>query len=741
MIGIHTKKRCCCEEGKNFVVECFPQICEDGTGGGWRNFFGYAAAERAGQLRFYTRISEQEVERLRQVGWPDRPFVWWDHELSSPQNGGGGQLWELRPGPENINNHPDLLFANDEPSLPSDPRAMGLEPPPNSFVFFDKDGNEIRDDGVFLEVYLATNFDLGRNIAGDDGFTDRPKRITGSQYDDFLNTTISGPFDWEFTLVDLNDVTVSIDPETGEVTGSTGGAGYPMPNVPPSIAPKIQRVSHLGHYLFALSERNFEGFKQGTGIDQNGEITVADVGGFQPPFDNDTPINICLWKRWILYCHPQAGMRQLKFAATFDLFNADRQYDFANASYPNAPGCSESYDTAQTGFADGTFNCDRVLSVASRQWPQEMHVAQNYFPLIAGNEFALVPNAPYQWPRPDGSVPEFPDNLRNRVPGTTGTGTGPNSQCADPDTNCSKQWGLIGNIVSQKLPFNKETTQTKVLGNTISEMLNNDPFGILISYQSGRITGSGAGTLDHFDNETDQTENLSQPRRFGWPSRFTGTVSAAFNVCSQSDFAKCCGAGVGEGILTQFDQPGTESSGLKFRMCDLLNGTMKSDSHTDRSVDAGPVVHMDAREFVPVAYLHPGINMSGFWSNCGGAGLTPNFRQGDFSQFIKTNGFFRVRHSPLCVLNYIQDENEPEGCTDAPCGLGTQCDILGCLTPSGCTCACHPDKICGEGAGFAQNLNVNADATCPSPAAYSPSIRGVFSKGLEPSTTYGTVDF
>ena len=735
------RKKCCCDDGKNFVIECFPQMCEDGPGLGWRNFFAYSAGDIADNLRFFVRVPEEELEKLRRLGWPDRDFVWWDHAVDSPQRSGGGQLWQLRRDPvERIKDHKDFLFGNNETSLPQDPRAFrsgsfpnGLQPPPNAFIFQDEDGNEIVDDGV-----LSTNFSLGRADPFDDGFFDQPKRITGSQYDNFLADGISGPFDAEFSLVDFNDVDITIDPDTGDVTGTVLGEGWKPDGFP--FFPRLQRVSHLFHHIWNTSFTNFQNFKQGNGIDPTtGEIIASEPGAYQPTSPGatpDDPLNIYFWQRWILHSHPQAPFRQLKFAVTCDVFNSDREYEFSTLSYDQAPPCDTSYQDAIDGFNDGTFNCNTTRATSGRSWPTEGHIAQNYNVLVAGTEFAIVANGVYEWPRPDGSAPDFPDGLRDESANNTAA-----EECADP-TLCNTKWGLQpASVRSARINFQQTTTQTKVLGATLQEMIDEDTFGIVVSSGDLNTLSTFGGSLDHYDDVRDITGDFSQRRVFQWPTEWLGLKNNTFNVCGQSSIGDCCGTGSGEGLNTFIGLPETVSHSIKFRICDMLNETMEIDTHNTRGPDEGAVVAMSGDIFSAENYLPLGIDMQEIWSRCGTYGLRPTFRQSDtVSNLVEIGGFWRVRSNARFLMNFVS-ANTPTGCTPGPCNFpNLECDSIGCQQTATADFACRPDQTCGEFAGFTHNLNVNAGGAKVT-ASMTISTRGIFSRGLEPPTTYGTVDF
>lgn len=740
------RKKCCCEDGKVFVLECFPQMCETGSGLGWRNFFGYSAGDIAEDLRFFVRIDELELERLRRLGWPNRDFVWWDHALASPQRKGGGQLWQLRRDPVvRIRDHKDFLFGKAEPPLPQDPRAFrsasfpnGLQPPPNAFIFEDENGNEFGDDGVFLEVVLSTNFSLGRADPFDDGFSNQPKRITGSQYDNFLADPISGPFDAEFSLVDFNDVDITIDPDTGDVTGEVLGEGWKPDGF--SFFPRLQRVSHLFHYIWNTSFGNFETFKQGNGIDPTtGEITVAAPGAYQPTLPNSTPddpLNIYFWQRWILHSHPQARFRQLKFAVTCDVFNSDREFEFAQIQYTNAPPCNTSYQDAVDGFNDGTFSCETTQTQTGSPYPAEGHIAQNYNVLVAGNEFAIVAPGVYQWPRPDGSAPDFPNELRDESANNTAE-----EECADP-TLCNTKYGLNPNDVrSAKILFEQVTTQTKVLGATLQDMINEDTFQVAVTNNDlNQITTFG-GSIDHYDDIRDITGDFSQRRIFGWPTRWIGRKSSPFNTCSQSSLADCCLTGTGKGLVPFLGIPESDTQEIKFRICDMLNESMKTDCYTDAGPDEGAVVVMSGDINKATRYLHTGIDMSEFWSRCGTYGLRPTFRFTDnVSNFVEAGGYWRVRANARHLMNFVS-ANTPAGCSPQPCQFpDAPCDTIGCLQPGSADFACRPDQTCGNYVGFIQNLFLD-DGGAKVTASVPVSTRGIFSRGLEPATIYGTVDF
>ena len=753
------RKKCCCDKNKNFVLECFPTICPkqgEGEGDGWTNLFGYSAGDIRRDLRFFVRLNEADVLQLFQLGFPYRPFLWWDHKLVSPQLGGGGQVWQLDRDPNaaaTLQLHKDFLFGNDDKFLPSDPRDFrnanfpkGLVPPPNAFVFGqDEDGEDIKDeDGVFLEVQLATQYIKGRVFTDDDGFSNQPKRITGTQYDNYLAETIQGPLDAEFTLLDFQEIEDVLD-DDGNVIGQTLGPDgfvydFLRPFAPREENTLFQRVNHLFHYLWNLSARNFEAFKIGDGYnDITGEIEMTEPGAFQPadPFiENDSPTNIYFWQRWIAHAHPQAGLRELEFAVLFDHWSPTQIYTFTEKTFPNAAPSGTSGEDFVDGLDDGIYNCNFTLTIGTRAYPGH-DIAQIYQIALAGNEVRLTAPEILQWPRLEES-PVYPDDLRNGVPPFDGE-----SQCNDPATNCNDKWGFDpSNVRSQALTPEFKTTGIKVLG---SPSTANDGLGFLPP-QPLRTLNEVSGTIDHYTDETDKTE--ISDRVFTWPTYFGNSgKTLPLNYCNKTNFSDCCNTSTPismlGGALPIIGQPPQGSQKIKFPICEFLNGKLSTDCYFDRGPDKGPVVQMDGNVFTLPNYLHTGLDMAENYSTCGGPGLKPQFRGSDQeSELVEQNGPFPVYHFPKMRMNfYFFSIDQP--CTPGPCNYNVpvidRCpQSIGCQVINSVQGACFPDQEFGENAGFSVNLNSIEAVSSPN---LHFSIRGVFALGEEPSTTLGTVAF
>jgi hypothetical protein len=752
------RKKCCCDKNKNFVLECFPTICPkqgEGEGDGWTNLFGYSAGDIRRDLRFFVRLNEADVLQLFQLGFPFRPFLWWDHKLESPQLGGGGQVWQLDRDPSaatTLQLHKDFLFGNDDKFLPSDPRDFrnanypkGLVPPPNAFVFgTDDDENPIIDeDGVWLEVQLATQYIKGRESPEFDGFSDTPKRITGTQYDNYLAETIQGPLDAEFTLLDFQEIEDVTD-DDGNVIGQTlGPDGFVydfLSSVPREFNTLFQRSNHLFHHLWNLSARNFEAFQIGDGYnDITGEIEMIEPGAYTPADPNleaDSPTNIYFWQRWIAHAHPQAGLRELEFAVLFDHFTPTQSYVFTEQTFPNQAPAGTSAEDFVDGLDDGTYNCNFTLNIGSRGYPGH-DIAQIYQIALAGNEVRLTTPEVLQWPRLEES-PVFPNELRNGVPPYSGE-----SQCNDPATNCNDKWGFApSNIRSQTLTPEFSTFEIKVLG---SPSTANDGLGFLPS-QPTQTTNEYSGTIDHYTDETDKT-GVSD-RVFTWPTRFGNSgKSLPLNYCSATTFSDCCNTSTPistlGGVLASLTSPPQSSQKIKFPICEFLNGQLSTDCYVDRGPDKGPVVQMDGKIFALENYLHTGIEMSEFYSTCGGPGLKPDFRLfTNEGALVEQNGPFPTYHFPKMKMSYYFFAADAP-CTPGPCNydvpISDRCSsTVGCQTINSVQGACFPDQGFGQNAGFSQNLNGIAPVSSPD---LHFSIRGVFALGKEPSTTLGTVAF
>ena len=552
---IAIRKKCCCEDNKNFVLECFPQMCEaSSSGDGWRNLFGYSAGDIRRDLRFFVRITEAQVLELASHGFPEKPFLWWDGSLEGPQRAGGGQVWKIRkdPGccPNSLRGHKDFLFGNDKESLPDDPRDFRppLVPPPNAFIFGETDeGDAIRDvDGVWLEVVLATNYHKGREFPGDDGFNNVSKRLTNTQYDNFGVVTLDGPLEPEFTVVDFQEINETTDPETGEVSRELGEEGFifdGLSGIPREQNSIFQRVSHLFHEVWNTSATNFSNFKIGDGIDdETGELVMLEPGAYQPTFPGsqpDTKENIYYWQRWIAHAHSRSGMRQLQFAVLFDHFSPDKSYTYIVKSFPNQAPEGTSGEDFIAGLGDGTYNCNAELGYSQPDYPEGMKIAQRYDIALNGNEVRLTAPEVLEWPRfGDPESPDYPNDLRNGLAAKTAP-----EQCDDPATNCFKKWGMeTASVKSSAIVMEFKTTETKVLG---SPLTSNDGLGFLGSNPTQQ-TGGFVGDIDHYTDEIDKTGNTD--RIFGWPTVANAGKTLPLNYCGQDTFSDCCGSDVGDGL-------------------------------------------------------------------------------------------------------------------------------------------------------------------------------------------------
>ena len=718
------KMDCCCVEAKNVVLECFPVMCEKPGGDGWRRLFGYSAGQRREDLRFFTRIPESVGLELLSHDFPNREFIWWDHELSGPQHAGGGQLWALRKDPNipSLSRHKDFLFGNDAQSLPLDPRDFisaatpkGLRPPENGFGI-EGDGGE---EGVWLEVKMFTRYDRRRSI-GTDGFSDQPGRITNTQYDRFLVDTLTpGDLEPEFTLMDMNEIEVT-QTDDGPVfeVGPAGWVADETAGVPREFNTLFTRANHLFHHIWNLAFTNFTTFGQ---LDEFGIPRYNQPGDFLSGLDPDTPINIYFWQRWIAHADPTgSGLYELDFAVTFDLWTPTKHYNMHRFTFPNMPACGTSLADAVAQLDDGTANCNRSDTYTEQfdTYPTELHIAQQYFFSPEGGQFALIPSAPYQWPRPvsdEATMPTFPLDLRNRVGGAE------SEMCDDPDTFCTDEWGMQrGGAVSSKLLFEFSVQELMVLG---SPETTNDGLQFLPSNPS-TILNFYSGSIDHFDDETGDKSGATD-RVFAWPTVAVGRKQIQLNTTSVSDFADACTFSPATNPFgPQTGLPSEDNQSIKFSICDLLSRELDVDCYTDRGPDKGPVVQMDGQVFTDHAdYFHVGLDMSELYSTCSSKGLTPNFRGSEqVAQRIKLNGPWPVAHGTAFISRYGA----------GPCGTG---EVTGCNPDS--FCACQPDEICGEEAGFSQNIGINPEG-CSGPSGYL-STRGIFTLGNEPDTVFGTV--
>ena len=711
------KMDCCCVEAKNVVLECFPVMCEESGGDGWRRLFGYSAGQIRSRLRFFVRIPEDVGIELLTHDFPNREFIWWDHELSGPQHAGGGQLWSLRRDPNipSLSRHKDFLFGNDAESLPLDPRDFisaatpnGLRPPENGFGI-EGDGGE---QGVWLEVKMFTRYERRRSIVND-GFDDLPGRITNTQYDRFLVDTLTpGDLEPEFTLMDMNEIEGS---DGAFSVGPEGWVADEFAGIPRDFNTLWTRANHLFHHIWNLAFTNFTTFG---GLDSSGIPTYNQPGtyfGSEP----DDPINIYFWQRWIAHADPTgSGLYELDFAMTFDLWTPTKHYNLHQYRFPNMPACGTSLADAITQLDDGTANCDRTETFTEQYgvYPTEFHIAQQYFLSPEGGQFALIPSAPYEWPRPDSadaSMPKFPLGLRNKIGGSE------SQQCSDPANFCTDEWFMVrGGAVSAKLTFEFRTTQLMILGSPES---TNDGLGFL---PPATRLDSYSGSIDHYDDETEDKSGATD-RVFAWPTVAVGRKQIQLNTTSVSDFADACTFSPATNPFgPQLGLPSEDNQSIKFSICDLLSRELDVDCYTDRGPDKGPVVQMDGQVFTDHAdYFHVGLDMSELYSTCTSKGLTPNFRGSEqVAQRIKQNGPFPVAHNTEFISRYGA----------GPCQSGT---FTGCDPTS--ECACQPDEVCGEDAGFQQNIAVSPDG-CGSPSGYL-SMRGIFTLGKEPATSFGTV--
>ena len=723
------KMDCCCVEANNIVLECFPVMCEESGGDGWRRLFGYSAGQIRERLRFFVRIPEDVGFELIRNDFPNRQFIWWDHIQAGPQRAGGGQLWYLRKDPNipSLARHKDFLYGNDDVNgLPTDPRDFingefpnGLRPPENGFGI-EGDGAE---SAVWLEVVMHTRFERRRSI-GNDGFANMPGRITNTLYDRFLvDTLTNGDLEPEFTLMDLNEI---VETETDEGTvfsvGEEGWRADELPNLPRETNTLFTRANHLFHHIWNLNTANFNTFG---GVDGQGFITYQQPGTFAgagEPGDADTPTNIYFWQRWIAHADPTgSGMYELNFAVNFDLWTPTDHYNLKQFRFPNMPACGTSLADALAALDDGSANCDRteVFTEQYGTYPGEFHIAQQYFLSPEGGQFALVASAPYEWPRPasaEATMPTFPLNLRNEIGGS------PSEQCSDPDTFCTDEWFMVrGGAVSAKILFEFKTTQLMVLGSPEPTF---DFFDFINASTATTILNEYTGSIDHYDDESRDQSGTSE-RVFAWPTNAVGRKQIQINATSVADFADACVFSPSTNPFVQLASPEEDNQLIKFPICDLLSRELDVDCHTDRGPDKGPVVQMDGQVFTdPADYFHVGLDMSELYSTCGAKGLAPNFRGSNtLAGQLKLNGAWPVVHSTDFISRYGADSCAGSG------------SFSGCNPTS--ACACEPDIDCGDDAGFQQNIAVSPDG-CGSPSGYL-SMRGIFTLGKEPSTTFGTV--
>ena len=718
------KMDCCCVEAKNIVLECFPVICEPSNKrDGWRRLFGYDAGLKREHLRFFTRVSEAVGLQLIQNDFPNRDFIWWDHTLQGPQRAGGGQLWALRKDPNipSLARHKDFLYGNDEQFLPDDPRDFvsanypdGLRPPRNAFDI-EGDGGE---DGIWLEVELFTNFELRRSISND-GFGNIPGRITNTQYDRFLVDTLGrNDFEAEFTVMDLNEIVF----EDGAYSlGPAGWVANEFASVPRESNTLFTRANHLFHHIWNLCTANFNTLG---GLDANGIPFYAEPGTYGGQ-EADTPTNIYYWQRWIAHADTEgSGLYEMTFAVTFDLWTPTNHYNLHQFRFPNMPACGTSLATAIQQLNDGTANCNRTEQFTEQYagYPDEFHIAQQYFLSPEGGQFALTPAAPYEWPRPDPEItmPKFPLDLINKISSNV------SEQCSDPDTFCNDEWGMIrGGAVSAKVTFEFEITELMILGSP--DPGANDGLDLLNGgADPTKSLGFGTGSIDHYDDETRDQSGTSD-RVFGWPTKAIGRKQIQINSSGTPDFADVCTFSPATNPFVQTGLPSEDNQSIKFPICELLEEKLDVDCHVDRGPDRGPVVQMDGQVYTDHAdYFHVGLDMAELYSTCGNKGLTPNFRGSEIvAGRIKLNGPWPVVHTTDFISVYFEN--------------GDQCTTTGSV--SGCNpntaCACKPSETCGDDAGFNQNIGVTGTG-CTSANGFL-SMRGIFALGKEPDTIFGTV--
>jgi hypothetical protein len=409
---------------------------------------------------------------------------------------------------------------------------------------------------------------------------------------------------------------------------------------------------------------------------------------------------------------------------TFALWTPTNHYNLHQFRFPNMPACGTSLADAIAQLNDGTANCNRTEQFTEQYagYPGEFHIAQQYFLSPEGGQFALTCAAPYQWPRPiseEATMPKFPLDLINKISSNV------SEQCTDPDTYCNDEWGMLrGGAVSAKITFEFKQTELMILGspepgaNDGLDLLNNgaDPTTSL---------GFGTGSIDHWDIEDVDQSGISD-RVFAWPTNAVGRKQIQINSSAVADYADVCTFSPATNPFVQTGLPSEDSQLIKFSICDLLSRDLDVDCHTDRGPGIGPVVHMDGQVYTDHAdYFHVGLDMSELYSTCGNKGLTPNFRGSEpVAGRIKLNGPWPVVHLTDFISVYFEN--------------GDQCTTTGSV--SGCNpntaCACKPSEICGEDAGFNQNIGVGSG--CTSANGFL-SIRGIFTLGKEPDTPFGTV--
>lgn len=706
------KMDCCCTPVKGIVFECFPMMCPDG----WRKLFGYSAGQRRNDLRFFVRCFEDDIENMIQSGFPEKPFVWWDHELESNQRNGGGQVWRIDKDPaaaNNLSRHKDFLFGSSNGQFPQDPRAFinnqfpnGLRPPPNAFTFVDDDDeplpDELQDNGDFLEVVMHSRLDQTRAAITTGGFSDKPGRLTNSEFDNFGVDTLPDELDPEFTFIE---------------------SSFTPTDYPAFFNLTVQRASHLFHYNWNLCFANYTTFGQ---PDENGLPSYAEPGAFVttvPGSESDTPINIYFWQRWIAHAEPSgSGMYDLQFAVQSDYWDSSRGYVHNTRTFPNMPACGTSFDDALAAFADGTANCDLNITYETQKTLPAVITSQIYALSPTGAAFQLsAPGGLYQWPRGKGT-PTFPNGLRNRSGDGTDGCTG-----AEGGNACNSFWGSPTQSISGLINFEYKVEEVMVVDIVTNETTGaftstNDPFNILL------YSGSPfAGSVDNYTSENGDNTKTS-PRVFAWPTTFAMSMNVTANYQSGSSIScptdsQFNGFIVDAGILEQ-------SKSVKFPICDLLEESLSVDCYEDRGPDKGPVVTMDCNpnndgggDRTIEAYLHIGINYGPLYSTCSGAGLVPPLTgSGLRNGAAATHGIFKLD----AVTGHISVYG------------GTQCNNTGSIT--GCNTdvdgACLADMDCGEDVGFFMTRQFGDTATG---GRLFYSQKGIYTLGLEPSSSFGTV--
>lgn len=690
---------CCCEGATAIVFECFPMMCPDG----WTKLFGYSAGIRRDDLRFFVRCDETALADMVASGFPNRDFVWWDHELGDvAQRYGGGQVWKVRKDPgsaSNLATHRDYLYGTNEEDLPADPRDFitavfpkGLRPPPNAFGIED-------DDGVFLEVVMYSRLDETRKDIITGGFSDKPGRLTNSEFDRYTVDTLPPVLDPEFTFLEL------------EFTPTDFPAFFEL---------KVDRANHLFHHLWNLCFANYQTFGQPDEFDLP---SYAEPGSFQPTFPGsspDTELNIYFWQRWIAHAEPTgSGMYGLQFAVQSDYWDQSRSYHLSSFTNPNAPACGTSYADALAQFAAGTADCDRFYTREEDLALPNVVLSQLYELSPTGASFQLAPpGGLINWPRGDGT-PTYPQSLRNK------SGDGSDGCLGVQGGNsCNNEWGLgVKNSLSSLLNFEYVVEQVKVTDiqtNSETGVLtsDNDPFQILLGVETYD------GSVDNYEDDQVDHTNTS-PRRFQWPSTMTMQMNITANYQSV-DPISCPTDSQFSGFIVD---PGiqNETKRVKFPICELLEEELAVDVYTDKMVDRGVVITMDGRQDRGVEdYFHMGINYAELYSTCSGRNFIPGHSSSsglvNFSAGL--NGLFKLSATTQRITVYGDTI-----CSTDPTPQTTGCTIS---TPSGC----KADMVCGANVGFAMDREFNDNSE---PAQLYYSHRGLYTLGKEPATTFGTV--